>query len=207
MTTATLFPPYVTPPSVPAHPGWVRHRWTLAQYRELAKTSLFHDVKVMLIDGEIFTMVQPYPPHDTSLGLVDAYLRANCPQGHHVRNQMGFDVGTRNDPGPDLAIVPGAIRDYAKTTPTKAELIVEVSDSTLSVDITTKAELYATAGVPEYWVIDLVNRQLHVFRGPSALPKGLGASAYRSKQTFESVDSIAPLAAPNAAITVADLLP
>lgn len=70
-----------------------------------------------------------------------------------------------------------------------------------------KAELYATAGVPEYWVIDLVNQQLHVFRGPTALPKGLGGSAYRSKQTLGPTESITPVVASQASVNIADLLP
>jgi Uma2 family endonuclease len=164
-------------------------------------------MKTMLIDGEIFTMTLPKPPHDTALNLAYEFLRAAFPAGHHVRNQQGFDIGTHNDPGPDLAVVTGSIRDYANTTPTTAELIVEVADSSLFIDTTTKAELYATAGVPDYWVIDLENRMLHAFRDPVALPTGLGATAYRTHLTLDPKDSIAPLGAPTASIQVADLLP
>jgi Uma2 family endonuclease len=214
MTPATLAPPpgqspvFLTPPPT-ATPAAVPqpHRWTIAEYRTLALTGLFHDKKTMLLDGVLYVMVLPKPPHDTSLNLAYEFLRAAFPTGHHVRNQQGFDIGTHNDPGPDLAVVTGSIRDYAARTPTAAILVVEVSDSTLSIELTTKTELYATAGVPEYWVIDLVNRQLHVFRGPQPLPAGLGAVAYRTHQTLGPADTITPQAAPRAATLVADLLP
>ncbi|QEL15386.1 Uma2 family endonuclease [Limnoglobus roseus] len=86
-------------------------------------------------------------------------------------------------------------------------MVVEVSNGTLGFDATTKAELYATAGVPDYWVIDLEGRQLLVYRDPALLPTGLGATAYRSHQVFGPDASVSPLAAPTAGIRVADLLP
>lgn len=204
MSTATLAPPASTN-RAPAN----RHpfRWTIAQYRELGKTDLFRDMKTMLLDGEIYAMVMPAPPHDTALGLIEDWLRSVFTTGCHVRSQKGFDIGSRNDPGPDLAIVSGTIRDYASRTPTVALLIVEVADSSLALDTTTKAELYATANVPDYWVVDLENRQIVVFRNPEPLPAGLGATAYRTRIVLQATDSITPLEAPQASIAVADLLP
>jgi len=187
--------------------GWSSFRWTISEYRKLGEIGLFRDVKSMLIHGEIFTMATPDPPHDTALSLTQEYLRSAFPTKHYVRNQQGFDIGLDNDPSPDLAVVEGSIRDYAKHTPTTAVLIVEISDTTLFKDITTKAELHATAKVPEYWVIDLVNRQLHVFSDPVALPTGLGATAYRKHIVHAENDRIASQAAPNATIRVAELLP
>lgn len=182
-------------------------RWTIQQYREIGKTGLFNDMRTMLLHGEVYAMVMPYPPHDTALGLTEEWLRQVFNRGCYVRNQMSFDIGTNNDPGPDLAVVPGSVRDYSTKTPTVAILIVEVSDSTVFIDTTTKAELYATAGVPDYWVIDLENRQLLVYRDPVALPAGLGATAYRTHLAFGPNDSVSPLAAPTASVKVVDLLP
>jgi len=202
--------PAVPPPAAPlaASPaGPEPYRWTIKEYRELYKTGLFCDKKTMLLDGVLYVMTLPKPPQDTALGLAYEFLRATFKTGHHVRNQMGFDIGSANDPGPDLAVVTGSIRDYATKTPPTAVMVVEVSDTTLQLDTTTKAELYATAGVPEYWVIDLVNQQLLVFRDPQALPVGLGATAYRTHVTFGPTESVSPFAAPNATIRVADLLP
>ncbi len=180
-------------------------RWTVEQYRDLAKTGQFHDAKTMLIDGEVYVMVMPKPPHDFALGLTDDWLRTVFAVGHHIRNQMGFVVGTANDPGPDLAVIRGTRADYAGRTPTEAVMIVEVADSSLFFDVTTKAELYATAGVPEYWVIDLEHRELIVFRDPQRLV--IDGHAYRTKFTRKATDVASPLAAPHASVTVSDLLP
>lgn len=204
MSTITAPPPKAAPATPP---GPQPFRWTIEQYRKLGETGLFHDVKTMLIDGEIYTMVMPKPPHDTALGLTEEWLRTIFTSGCHIRNQKGFDVGTRNDPGPDLAVVPGSIRDYATRTPTAAVLVVEVAETSLDMDTTTKAELYATAGVPEYWVLDVTGRRLLVYRDPVPLPTGLGATAYRTHLTLSPTDRVSPLAAPQASIAVADLLP
>ncbi|WP_439625551.1 Uma2 family endonuclease [Gemmata sp.] len=214
MTAATITPPPAPQPPVapravpqPAAAGWSPRRWTIAEYRKLGETVVFDGVKTMLIHGEVFTMALPKPPHDTALSLLHEFLRTAFAAGHYVRNQQGFDIGTDNDPGPDLAVVTGTIRDYANRTPTAAVLIAEVSETTLFMDLTTKAELYATAAVPEYWVVDLPGRQLHVFRDPVPLPAGLGATAYRSHTTHAETETVAPRAAPAAAVRVADLLP
>jgi Uma2 family endonuclease len=205
--SAVMTPAQTIPPAAVAAGGWEPFRWTVEQYRQLSQLGLFEDVKVMLIDGEIFTMTAPNPPHDTALGLTEDWLRSVFTTGYHVRSQKGFDVGTRHGPEPDLAVVPGSIRDYASRTPNTAVLVIEVAETSLNMDTTTKAELYATARVPEYWVIDLVNRRLLVYRDPEPLPTGLGATAYRTHHTFGPSDSVAPLAAPAATIRIADLLP
>ena len=197
--TALLAPPPKKPP--------VRHRFTIAQYRALGRSGLFQNAKTILLAGELFTVPMPDPPHDTALGLTDAWVRSAFAVGHHVRSQMGFDIGTENDPGPDLAVVVGGIRDYAATTPAAAVLIVEVADSSLFLDTTTKTELYATAGVPDYWVIDLENRRLLVYRDPVPLPSGLGATAYQTHRALGPNDAVSPLALPSASVRVGDLLP
>jgi Uma2 family endonuclease len=190
------------PPAVPTP-----FRWTIAEYRQLGQLDVFRGRKTFLLRGIIYIVAQPNPPHDTALGLAGEWLRGVFNEGHHIRIQMGFDVGTEHDPGPDLAVVPGSIRDYSARMPTSAVLIVEVSETSLSMDITGKAEAYATARVPDYWVIDLVKRQIHVFRDPVPLPEGLEATAYRTHLTFGPTDTVSPLAVPTATITVADLLP
>ena len=188
-------------------PAPTPYRWTISEYRKLGKTGLFHNRKTMLIHGEFYVLKSHGPAHDLTLGLTDDYLRTSLPSGHHIRCQMSLDIGIDNDPGPDLAIIQGGIRDYATRNPTTAVMVVEVSDWTLSLDTTTKAELYATAGVPEYWVFDLPGRRLLVFRDPTPLPAGLGATAYQTQLIFGPTDTVAPLAVPTAAVTVADLLP
>jgi Uma2 family endonuclease len=188
-------------------PGPTAYRWSIDAYRQLGRSGLFVDMRTLLVDGEILAMSLPDPPHNLSLGLVEDWLRGTFATGYHVRNQMAFDVGTENDPGPDLAVVVGNRRDYADRQATTAILVVEIADSSLFLDTTRKAELYATAGVPEYWVIDLEHRQLIVFRDPAPLPPGLGATVYRTRTTFSPTDSVSSLAVPSATIRVVEMLP
>lgn len=191
----------------PPRPAPTPFRWTIQQYQQLDKTHLFHDLHTMLIDGVFYVSPSANPPHDYSLGVASDWLWKLSPPGFHYRNQMGFDIGNDTDPTPDLALVPGEIRAYMNAHPSTAALIIEVADSSLFFDTTTKAEKYATAGVPDYWVIDLEHRELIVFRDPVPLPAGLGATAYRQRNTFGPDAVIAPLAAPTAFVKVADLLP
>src|SRR5436189_4009422 len=116
----TTTPPPVGVPSPHPATGPQPHRWTIAEYRELAKTGLFHNKKTMLLDGVLYVMTMPNPPHDEALNLVCEFLRAAFATGHHVRNQQGFDIGTGTDPGPDLVVVKGSIRDLHGRTPTTA---------------------------------------------------------------------------------------
>ena len=125
--------------------------------------------------------------------------------GHWVNEQRPFRAGG-SEPEPDVAVIPGAKADYTDH-PGRSVLIVEVADSTLDYDTTTKAELYATAGIPDYWVLDVVGRRLLVFRAPAPLPAGRGATAYRTHRVLGPTDTISPLAVPTAVGTVADLLP
>lgn len=203
-------PPKVPPPqpSSPALAGVIRpRRWTLTEYRALAKAGFLDGMNTILIDGGILVMPNPGTKHDAALTKVNRFLNRVCPPGHYIRSQQSFDVGTDHDPGPDFAVVPGTEDDYDTLAPTTAPLIVEIAASSLSLDTTKKAELYATAGVQEYWVIDLEHRQLLVFRDPQSLPANLGTTAYKTHLTFAPTDSASPLCAPAASVLVSDLLP
>lgn len=209
--TALLTPPRPAPVAPPTpsvvQPPPQPFRWTLKEYVELGKIGFFNNRRTMLLDGVICNMPNPNPPHDTALSLTAIWLGSVFLSGHYIRNQMSFDVGEDTDPGPDLTVVTGGVPDYATAAPRSALLIVEVADASLFLDTTTKAEKYATAKVPDYWVIDLENRQLIVFRDPAPLPAALGANAYRQRTTYGPDATVSPLAAPEASVKVADLLP
>ena len=104
--SAVLAPPPRTPARRAAVP--MLARWTIAEYRRLGAAGAFADRRTILLHGEIYDMPMPNPPHDVALGLTDAWLRSVFAAGVHVRNQMGFDVGTDSDPGlvarPDFKI-------------------------------------------------------------------------------------------------------
>jgi Uma2 family endonuclease len=180
--------------------------WTREEYHRLADQGYFQDRRVELIEGEIIEMPVPKPPHVMAMLLTADVLRSAFGRGFHVRTQVPLNLGEASEPEPDLAVVPGAPRDYPEH-PTTALLVVEISEMTLPIDRGRKASLYARGGIADYWILNLVDRQLEVLRTPvpdAAQSYGFG---YQDVTILAPADSVAPLAAPAARITVADLLP
>lgn len=194
----------LTPPH-PATPGPRPFRWTVQLFHQFGDAGYFKGRRAKLIDGQLIEEGQMNPPHAIALEKTDEVLRAAFGKGWRFRVQMPLVFGQSTDPMPDVAVmrgVPGPL-----VHPTTADLVIEVADSSLDYDTTTKAELYATAGIADYWVLDVEGRQLFVFRDPVPLPAGLGATAYATRFTRGPADAVSPLAQPAASIAVADLLP
>jgi Uma2 family endonuclease len=202
---SALAPPALTPPPQPFPPRPLRI--TAAQFNQMGDMGWFEGRRAFLLDGVVLEQGPMNAPHATGLALVTDALRAVFTPGWVVRTQSPLRVDEFNDPLPDAAVVPGGPRDYLAAHPTTAALVVEVSDTTLRADLTDKAERYAAAGIPEYWVLDVDGRALLVLRDPARLPAGLGAAAYRTHLALGPTDAVSPLAAPAAAVRVADLLP
>lgn len=191
----------------PAPPRPCVHRWTVTEFNRMGDMGWFEGKRAILLDGVILEQGPMDPPHATGLALVDAALRAIFGTGWLLRGQSPLHIDEHNDPLPDLAVVRGGPRDYFGVHPTAAALVVEVSDTTLAMDLTEKAERYATANIADYWVLDINGRQLHVLRDPQPLPAGLGATAYRTHTILGPADRVSPLSAPAASVLVGDLLP
>lgn len=192
----------------PSSANWGRpYRWSCDEFHQLGDEGWFEGRHVILVNGEILDMPVPNPPHDTSVGLADyRFKQIFPPPAYWVRIQTGLVVGADTDLAPDVAVVPGTPRDYIQH-PRTALLVVEVSESSLAYDLGEKSNLYAAAGIADYWVVDLVHRQLHVFRDPQPDPAQPHGHAYQQHQAFGPTDAVAPLAATGSPVTVADLLP
>lgn len=197
--TALLTPPF--PGGIPPL------RWTVAAFHRASSLGLFDGRRAILLRGVLLEQGPMNPPHATAILVSNETLRAAFGTGWTVRVQLPLVLSLDTDPIPDFAVVRGGVRDHAAAHPGTAGLVVEVSDTTLDTDITEKAELYATAGIADYWVLDLDGRRLLVFRDPVPLPAGLGATAYRTHLTFGPTDTVSPLAHPAAVVRVSDLLP
>lgn len=178
-------------------------RWTREQYSRLGELGVFNGQRVELIKGEILEMSPKGWPHVVGCRkTAEALEKAFAGIGWVARQEP---LGTvDSEPEPDVSVLPGRFEDYTDH-PTTALLIVEVADTSLDYDTTTKAELYATAGIGDYWVLDVVNARLLVFRDPQ--PIAAGGTAYRTHLSFTPTDSIAPVSASSNSIRVADLLP
>ncbi len=108
---------------------------------------------------------------------------------------------------PDVTVVSGTPRDYKDAHPTTASLIVEVADTTLMYDRSQKASLYAKAGIEDYWIVNLVHQQLEIYRNPSPMLEQPFGHGYKNVALYMATDSVAPLAAQQAVVSVVDLLP
>ena len=175
-------------------------RWTRREYYQMAETGMFQpDEHVELIDGEIITMTPQRSQHAAVIGKAEVQLRQAFGDGYWVRTQMPLALSENSDPEPDLAIVPGSPNDFLSEHPTTALLIVEVSDTTLPLDREKKAWLYAHSQIPEYWILNLQNNQLEVFRNPQS-------SKYQTHFTMHAPQTVEPLHAGGARIPVSALL-
>ena len=124
-----------------------------------------------------------------------------------VQTQSPIDLGELSEPEPDIAVIRGDARDYSQAHPRTALLIVEVAESSLDYDRTEKASLYAAAGIPDYWVLNLRDRRLEVRRDPVPDETQLYGYRYESVTVLNAGDFVSPLAAPGASIAIVDLLP
>jgi Uma2 family endonuclease len=199
--SAVLTPPPWQPAAAVPQP----RRWTAAEFDELGSLGCFEGRRAYLLDGVIWEQGPMDPPHANALELLTEAVRAAFGPGWRFRVQLPLHIGQLTNPMPDLAVVAGQPGNHPH--PTTAALVVEVADTTLAADTTDKAERYATAGIADYWVVDVNARRLLVFRDPAPLPAGLGATAYRKQQVLGPNDTITPLAAPGSSVQVSDLLP
>ncbi len=143
----------------------------------------------------------------TAIGLTDEALRAAFGSGWHVRSQGPIALDDESEPEPDIAVVSGSRRDYAAAHPTQPVLLVEVADSSLSFDRRRKGSLYARARVPEYWIVNLIDRVLEVHRNPQPAAGAVFGWRYAQIRRLSPDETVTPLGAPEARILVADLLP
>jgi Uma2 family endonuclease len=165
------------------------------------------DEKIELIGGELIPKELPMKSaHATAISLCEEALRQAF-QGYVVRGQLPLALSERDQPLPDVAVVEGSIRDFARAHPTRAVLVVEVSEATLRLDRHAKASLYAWAGIPEYWIVNLVEGVLEVFREPAPMAGRAYGYGYQQQAVYRSGEAFAPVAQPEAVIAVDDLLP
>jgi len=181
-------------------------RWTCAEFHRFGDLGMFEGRRALLIDGVILEQGPMNPPHAIALGLVTQALQAVLGPGYWLRVQLPLVLNLDTDPEPDVAAVLGSPRQYV-SHPAKADLVVEVADTSLRFDTTEKRGLYAAAGIADYWVIDVNGRLLLVFRDPVADATQPHGHGYATALTLGANDAVAPLAAPAANVRVADLLP
>jgi len=139
--------------------------FTTERYFELAECGILSpDDRVELLEGLIVAMPPPSPRHDTAVERVQYALLRGLGLGVSTRVQCSFAAGGDNVPQPDVMVLPGKPGDLDQRLPTRAHLIVEVALSSLPQDRLTKSAIYARAGVPCYWIVNLRDHCVEVHR-------------------------------------------
>jgi Uma2 family endonuclease len=181
--------------------------WTRALYQRLGEVGILHeDDHVELIEGELIQMAAKKRPHVLAVAVASDTLRDVFRPSFHVQLQDPLGLGDRSEPEPDIAVIAGRARDY-QDHPTTAALVVEVADSTLRYDRNRKGSLYARFGIQEFWIINLQERVLEVYREPADDRTARYGARYARQAIVGADGTVSPLAAPDQTVKVADLLP
>lgn len=175
-------------------------KWTKREYLELIEHGTFENQRVFLFRGEIIEMAPHGHPHAFGIAIITRYLTTTFPEPYHVRVQLSFITPGDSVPEPDAVV---CTRDDAlhKPHPSRAELIVEVADSSIAID-RAKAEEYAGARVPEYWIINTEARHIEVYRELVEDPAATFGHRYAQKEIVRVGKRLAPLSRPDALIEV-----
>jgi len=183
-------------------------RWTRVEYERLVDRGIFEPGdRIELIDGLLLVAEPQTSPHYTAIRLVERALGRAFGDGWEVRSQAPIALDEASEPEPDVAVVRGAVRDFAGSHPADPVLVVEVSLSSLAFDREHKASLYARAGRPEYWIVNLIDRVLEVQREPAPEPSAPYGWDYALVDVLGPAEYVSTLGAPAVQIPVADLLP
>jgi Uma2 family endonuclease len=177
--------------------------WTVQEYHQMAEAGIFHpEERVELIAGQIIRMSAKGTAHTAAVRRTAKILRNLLANQAEVYTQDPIQLDNFSEPEPDIAVVRIDPLDYADHHPTPSEvyLIIEVADSSFKYDRETKGKAYAKSGIADYWVLDVNERQLHVFREPT--PEG-----YQSEVILSEEASLSPLQFPTFVIALQDMLP
>jgi Uma2 family endonuclease len=183
-------------------------RFSVAQYQRMIEAGILTtEDKVELLENYVVLKMTRNAPHDGTIDLLMAALFPVVPQGWRLRVQQALILKDA-EPEPDFAVVRGNPRSYLTRQPQAADcaMVIEVAHSSILRDQRDKTRLYARAGIPTYWIVNLVDNRIEVYTlpsGPTALP------AYGAFQTLAPGDVI-PVVLDGvtvATVPVADLLP
>ena len=182
-----------------------RKRWTRAECEKLEMYGLIDGHHYELVEGELIDTMGKNRPHTVVCMLLMRWL------GRAISDERGqlegaIDVSPADhptsEPQPDVALLAQPVESFLDRNPTadQVQLLIEVADTSLAFDTGVKARLYARAAIADYWVVDIHARRLLVFRNPVG-------NAYQTITAYDAQESVSPLAAPQAALRIADILP
>lgn len=177
--------------------------WTVEEYYQMAEAGILGpEERVELIEGHIIPMAAKNPPHSAITKHTADYLRDLVKGVADIRIQEPIHINSHSEPEPDIAVVRTAPRNYVDRHPTPEEvfLIIEVADSTLNFDRKNKAAIYAKAQIADYWVIDVRQKQIFVFREPTPIK-------YQHETVWDANTALVILQFPHIPILVKNFFP
>ena len=181
-----------------------RYRWTVQECYELAAAGRLVG-RYEILDGEVVSKMGQKPAHAMTLTrLLAVMTRLFGPD--YLRIQVPITLAAPEnvytEPEPDLAVTRDPAENFADHHPAPSDLtlVVEVADTTIRTDSIVKARLYARSAIPEYWIVDLNERQVHVYREPLD-------GSYRRVSVHRDDETVSTLAHPEVQLQVSDMLP
>jgi Uma2 family endonuclease len=183
-------------------------RLSVADYHDMiANDIVTAEDRVELLDGYLVTKMGQNSPHSSTVDRLDEDFKRSVPVGWRVRVQLPITLSA-SEPEPDGVIVRGDRRTFDGRHPLAAEvaLVVEVADSSLRLDREVKGPIYARAGIPTYWIVNLQDATVEVYTEPSGESE---TPSYARREAFAAADSIPVIldGVEVARLPVADLLP
>jgi len=176
--------------------------WTVDEYHQMIETGILDDDRVELLEGQIIEMSPQIPLHAATTQSASDYLRSLLAGRVTIRIQSPITLRPNSEPEPDIAVVrldPGRYCDH-HPTPNEIFLVVEVANTSLAKDRRQKVRAYASANIPEYWILDVIQRQVYVFRKP-------GNETYQEEIILNEEAIFSMVAFPEIELSVSELFP
>ena len=177
------------------------------EYQQLVDVGAFEGEPLELIGGQLMVAEPKGSEHSVAVDMAYVALLSAIPAGWIVRGQNPLALDDESAPEPDLVVVRGSLADFRHAHPSRPALVIEVAESSLQFDRVTKGSLYARAGIADYWIVNLIDRVVEVYREPGAELTAPFGWRYTAVTRLGPPDSITPLEVPVAPIPVAALLP
>ena len=178
------------------------HRFTVAEYYRMTEAGLFaENSRVELIRGEIIDMAAIGTPHFVTVNRLTRLLVLAVGDRGIVSVQNPLRLDDSSEPEPDIVVFKAQADEYESgpPTPDDALLVIEVADTSLAYDRFVKAPLYAESGIADYWIVNVQDRTVEVYRTPAG-------GRYADVRTARPGDMLTPLLLPGVALPVADVL-
>ncbi|MCC5636478.1 Uma2 family endonuclease [Nostoc sp. CHAB 5844] len=172
------------------------YKWTTERYHQAIEAGIFDDQPIELLRGDLIVMPPEREPHAYYNTETADYLRILLGERVKIRDAKPITLPNDSEPVPDVAIVQPLGEIYLEHHPYPEDIfwVIEFSNATLSKDLGEKKAIYAEAGIVEYWVVNLKNRQLKIFRD-------LNNGQYTTELTL-TTGTISPLAFPDVSVQV-----